>query len=619
MTSHIELEKKIVEARDAYYRDGTSSLTDDEYDALVDELRIVDPDNEILKQVGAEPVSEFPKAKHEIPMGSLNKVQNEEQFQSWSDKLGIDELLLTEKLDGASIAIQFHNGSIVKAITRGDGETGEDITPNVRRMKGMRQGCTYKPYTGWLRGEIMLLRSDWQKHMSDKKNPRNAAAGTAKRLDGEGCEHLTVKFYYATPDKYQRWTYKSEMLDFIREELKFETPTALGIVGPDEVPKLVKVWEDNREDIDYDIDGIVVEVNSIEEFEERGEVDSRPKAAVAYKFPPKQKITKVNSITWQIGRTGRVTPVAEIEPVDIDGVTISRVSLHTARIAIDSKAGPGATVVVSRRNDVIPYIEKVLQPAEVQDPATHPIKELGQVRWDGEYLIVNEMEDKTLLYNSVKTWVQRLRILHWGDSFINILMGYDLVKSLPDIYKLDWTLVAQFAGDGIAKRARESLERSGNNIDFASFISALGIRYCDSLAKNLVEAGIDDVRKLAMVTSIQLSQIEGIGHVKASEIRAGINAVCPILDELAGHITFAEKSGALIGKSFCFTGTMKHQRKELESMVLDNGGEVKGSVSKGLSYLVMADPNSGSTKANKARKLGTDCISEDQFLEMCNG
>jgi DNA ligase (NAD+) len=184
---------------------------------------------------------------------------------------------------------------------------------------------------------------------------------------------------------------------------------------------------------------------------------------------------------------------------------------------------------------------------------------------------------------------------------------------------MDWDLVAQFAGNGIAKRAKESLERSGDNIDFASFISGLNIRHCDSLAKNLVEAGIDTPEKLTQVTVESLNDIEGVGKTKAKAIYDSVQQLQHVILQLGNTVSFAEKSGSLVGKSFCFTGAMKHQRKELESMVLDNGGEAKKSVSKGLTYLVLADPNSGSTKAQKARKLGTTCISEDEFLGMCGG
>lgn len=613
------LEQKLQQAREAYYKDGTSPLTDAEYDALEDELRAIDPDNPLLKEVGADTDSGWSKVRHEIPMGSLNKVQNRDQYDSWlkSVRLSVGEfgvgiLLISEKLDGSSIAVQYVDGVYTRAITRGDGEEGEDITPNVAKMKNVPLNLPIK-WTGWLRGEILLFKEDWKQHMSDKKNPRNAAAGTAKRHDGEGCEHLTVLYY----DMTDSGTYTSNklmakhgMLEFIENALCLRTTNRVGPVIPNEVPGIVESWEQNREEIPYEIDGMVIEINARNMFEMMGEVDNRPKGAMAYKFKPIQKTTKVRDITWQVGRTGRVTPVAELEPVDIGGVTISRASLHTARMALDSDAGPGALVVISRRNDVIPYVENVIQGAKVPPPKF-------PCNWDGEYLVVCEMDNKTELYNSIKTWVQRLRILHWGDALIKLIIDYELAKSLPDLYDLDWNFLGDLAGHGVAKRAKKSLEEKGQNISFADFISALNIRFLDTRAKSLVAIGIDTPEKLLASNIIQLTNAEGIGDTKALEIRKSIEKLRPIIERIGKIIHFEEKSGPLAGLSFCFTGAMSRPRKELENMALDAGAEVKKSVSAGLTHLVMADPNSGTTKARKARELGTKCISETEFKGMC--
>jgi len=613
-----DLEQKLQQAREAYYKDGTSPLTDAEYDALEDELRAVDPDNPLLKEVGADTDSGWSKARHEIPMGSLNKVQNKDQYNSWLKSVGLNVgefgvgiLFISEKLDGSSIAVQYVDGVYTKAITRGDGEEGEDITPNVAKMKNVPPNLPIK-WTGWLRGEILLFKEDWQQHMSDKKNPRNAAAGTAKRHDGEGCEHLTVLYY----DMTDSGTYTSDklmakhgMLEFIENALGLRTANHVGPVIPNEIPGIVESWEQNREEIPYEIDGMVIEINARNMFEMMGETDNRPKGAVAYKFKPIQKTTKVRDITWQVGRTGRVTPVAELEPVDIGGVTISRASLHTARMALDSNAGPGALVVISRRNDVIPYVENVIQGAKVQPPKF-------PCDWDGEYLVVREMDDKTELYNSIKTWVQRLRILHWGDALIKLIIDYELASSLPDLYSLDWNFLGDLAGQGVAKRAKKSLEDKGQDIPFADFISALNIRFLDTKSKNLVAIGIDTPEKLLAATVDQLTTAEGIGDTKAVEIRKSLDKLKPVIERMGKIISFEEKSGPLAGLSFCFTGAMSRPRKELENMALDAGAEVKKSVSAGLTHLVMANPDSTTTKAQKARKLGTKCISEAEFKGM---
>jgi len=252
---------------------------------------------------------------------------------------------------------------------------------------------------------------------------------------------------------------------------------------------------------------------------------------------------------------------------------------------------------------------------------TSPVVEptnFGEIEWEGEYLRVKTLDAKYDLYNAVRVWVDRLRILHWGHAFIKLLIDYNLIQKLPDIYNLDWNLVANFAGAGIAKRAKASLESKGQNIPFADFISALNIRYLDTKAKNLVSIGIDSPEKLLKSNIIEIESAEGIGKTKALEIRKSVEHLRPVIEELATIIKFKEKSGTLVGLSFCFTGAMSRPRKELENMALDAGAEIKKSVSAGLTHLVMADPESTSTKAQKARELGTQCISEDTFKEMCN-
>lgn len=607
-----QIVEQLREAREAYYEDGTSPLSDADYDALEDELRAVDPDAEILKEVGVEPQSSWPKVQHSIPMGSLFKVQNKEQWNKWVSKFPDKTIFaVTEKFDGISISIEYYNGNIVRALTRGDGIIGEDITQNVVKMKNV-QKVLYRPFTGWLRGEIVLCKSDHKQYLSDKKNPRNAAAGTAKRLDGVNCEHLTVQYYEAIcPEK--PFYSLTEQYNFM-DNNGFKTTMCMSVFRPEEVPLIVDVWHaQQREQLDYEIDGLVIRVNIQDEFESWGVTDNRPKGAIAYKFPPIEKATTVTGITWQVGRTGRVTPVAELEPVDIGGVTIKRVSLHTARMALNSQAGPGARVIVSRRNDVIPYVEKVLPGTEQE---IHEPTHLGDLEWDGEYLRVSKLDDTTNLYNSIKIWVQRLRILHWGDSFIRMLIDYGLVKTLGDLYRLDWDKVAEFAGKGIAKRARESLvERQ--RMDFASFISALNIRYCDHGAKDLVKNGVTNFIKLLELTEDEIAGFEGFGKTKAKHIVASIRERDSVIRDVCQYVYIVEKTGPLVGKSFCFTGAMETPRDVLMQMVVDNGGEAKKSVTKGLTYLVMADPNSGTVKTKKARKNGVKCINEKQFLEMC--
>lgn len=605
------LEQTLREAREAYYSDGSSILSDDEYDALEEQLRLVDPDNELLKEIGAKPVSNWERVKHTIPMGSLNKVQNYEQYDKWANTYNNTiPVILSEKLDGMSIAIHYVDGKFVQALTRGDGNIGEDISSNVKRMKNVPSKLPFN-WTGWLRGEIILYKDDWTKYLSDKKNPRNAATGTAKRFDGEGCEHLTVLFY--SVHSQDVFITRHNMFGFIVHELELQTPNVIGPIPANLAESYLNEWQSNRDKLPYEIDGMVIDINNLEHQSELGVVDGRPKGAVAYKFPPQMKVTTVKDITWQIGRTGRITPVAELEPVDIGGITISRVSLHTASIAIKSKAGPGSQVTISRRNDVIPYIENVIKGTESE---VHLPTNLGETKWDGEYLVLKQIDGKTDLINSVKTWVERLRILHWGESFIGMLVEYGLIKTLGDIYRLDWNKVAALSGDGIAKRAHESLQSKGTKITFTSFVAALNIRYCHHSAEILTDNGINTIETLISVTKDQLQSFAGIGTTKAKEISESIQLRSATIKDIAQFIAFEKTGGPLDGLSFCFTGAMKNQRFDLENMVKDNGGKAKSSVVKGLTYLVMADPTLETTKAKKARATGVKCISEDEFLKM---
>jgi DNA ligase (NAD+) len=603
-----ELAAKILVARDEYYN-GTPSMTDDEYDAIEFELRKLDADHEVLKKVGAEPTSTWPKVKHDIPMGSLDKAQNADNFLAWAHKYVGDKYAkafsASDKVDGISIEMRYNKGVFFQAITRGDGVTGEDISPNVRKMHGFCQQLP-TPFTGSVRGEIVLFKADWRRFMSDKKNPRGAACGTAKRLDGDKCQHLNLLMYEVIGDGTR---FDSDAEKFISlREWGFNLPYAKSNLSAAEVVTFMADRATKRDDIPYEIDGLVVRIDNQDDFEAAGSHDMNPKGE------PEKKPTTVRSITWQVGRAGRVTPVAELEPVDIGGATISRVSLHTARMAVESDAGPGAKVIISRRNDVIPYMEKVLAESNVDAPTKCPLCK-DKLEWEGEYLQCNNATCPAVLHSAVKVWTTRLDVLHWGDALVETLINEGYVKTLPDIYKIKWDKFSVDHGR-IAVRAMTSLKEH-EEMTLAQFIAALNIRHCQTTAKDIVSAGYDTVEKFMSLNESTLASISGIGPVKAAFIAAGIKQLTSVVSELVKFITIKQpKKGTMTGTSFCFTGAAARPRKELQAMAENAGAEVKDSVGKGLTYLVMADPTSTSSKAEKARKLGTKCISEEDFVKM---
>jgi DNA ligase (NAD+) len=367
-----ELAELLAKYKDAYYN-GEPLVSDAAYDQLEDELRILDPDHPLLSTVGAPvrskpkpkstdgaAVTEWEKAQHKIPMGSLNKVVNEDEFAAWlarceehaaKSKLPKvpDDLFVTEKLDGISLEAIYEDGVLTEAITRGDGQLGERITPNVARMKGVPAKLKHKVNIS-ARGEIILKLSDMKKSFPNATNARNMAAGTAKRFDGNGCEHLTVLFYDLEGEETDNEIQKFKRL----EQLGFETPNRYP-TNSEGVLKIYQEYNDSkRAAVDYEIDGLVVRCNPVRTQALLGELGGRPRAAVAFKFPSQTRVTKLNRIVWDTGDSGRVTPIAEFDRVWIGGAHLERATLHNVANVKALNISEGDEILVSRRNDVIP-------------------------------------------------------------------------------------------------------------------------------------------------------------------------------------------------------------------------------------------------------------------------
>jgi len=364
MSNTQELAQKVEAARAAYYN-ATPLMSDAGFDALEEELRKLDPDHWLLKVVGAPPGDAgWPKVRHSIPMGSLNKAQVYQEMAKWSQALGNQELFLTEKLDGISVSLRYLDGHFRQAITRGDGLIGEDITRNVSLMKGVVPTLgkspfdPFKEWSGHLRGEIVCFKSDHVKYFPGESNPRNTASGTAKRqANPEKCQHLTVLVYQVLPDSGTLPTTKQEELALARA-MGFTTPHHA--ICPD-LTRVENIYQryvaTAREKLDYDIDGLVLEVNSVSKAEDLGLLNGRPKGAIAYKFPHDQKETILVDVIWQVGNSGRITPVAVFEPVDLAGAKVTRASLHNVKRFNELQLTRGCRILVSRRNDVIPAVE----------------------------------------------------------------------------------------------------------------------------------------------------------------------------------------------------------------------------------------------------------------------
>lgn len=622
-----QLEELIQAARHDYYND-QPSVPDETYDAWVDELATLKADSPAVTAIGATPASAWPKVEHTIPMGSLSKVQTVDEMTAWVNGAARpgrpgEELLVTEKMDGISISVRYEKGKLVQALTRGDGTVGEDITPNVARMKGVKKTLP-EPVTVTSRGEIVLLLDDHKKHFPDKANPRNTAAGTAKRLDGKGCEHLTVYFYQALdgPDDFDK---EHEQFEFL-ESIGLQTPRwylsamAPGVKTPQDF------WVDYqtyiREELPYEIDGLVVRVNDLAHQWSLGEKDGRPKGAVAFKFAPITRETIALARVDQVGGTGRITPVAEFKPIRILGAEISRASLYNQKYVEEIGFGVGARIIVSRANDVIPRVMAVSGVAEVVSPPPAVCPECGaETERDGEYIICpNTGGCPAQTEGRIKSWIREQGIMEWGGVLINKVVTECGVKTIPDLYRL-----TAFDLQGLERMGETSSEKAIDELfkvlplPLENWFGGMCIPLCaTSTMRAIVDAGYDDLGAIRTISENALLNIPGVGPKRARALRAWLDANQDTLDDMLGaNISIkAQVKGAMTGKSVCFTGKSRHKRAELEGFAKNAGGLVKKSVGKGLTYLVLADPTSNSTKARAARKNNTECISEDAFLQM---
>lgn len=616
------LEQRIQEARDAYYN-GTPIVEDSTYDAWLDELCELNADSPQVKAVGAVPVSSWAKVSHTVPMGSLNKVQTPHELEGWaSDKAG--PLFLTEKLDGISISLRYENGAFVQALTRGDGAVGEDITPNVRRMKGVLSRLPEPYKSATFRGEIVLLKADHQTYFPNQSNPRNTASGTAKRYDGTGCEHLSVYLYQILDEDASIGDVRSEEEQFkFLQTLGFQVPAWQLCRHPEDV---VRVWEEYqrkaRDACPYDIDGLVVRVNQLAQQMSLGDKDGRPLGATAFKFESVKRATVARKRVDQVGGTGRITPVAEFDLVNILGAEITRASLYNQKYVEQIGFDVGAEILVSRANDVIPRVVSVVKSTGTvsQAPQKCPECDTPTVQ-DGEYVVCpNTADCPAQTTGRIQQWVKDLGILEWGTVLIQKVVDSGLVRTVPDLYRLTEEQLAGLdrMGEASAKRALEELWKV-SPLPLERILGACSIPLCaTSTMQLLVDAGFDTLDKLYQATVSDLQAVPGMGPKRADAFVTWMRTHRGLIEDLlsTGVSLKARPKGVLTNQTVCFTGKSSKPRAELERLASEAGGTVKNSVGKGLTYLVLADPASTSSKAQAARKNGTTCISEEQFLSM---
>lgn len=625
-----DLLDRLAAANEAY-RNGTPTMTDATYDVLEDQLRVLDPNHAWFSQTGAPaPVGgSWPKVKHTIPMRSLNKAQTGEDIRAWWPGA---LCFVTEKLDGISVALTYTGGKLVQALTRGDGVVGEDITRNVLLMKCVPHQIT-DPDLIQVRAEIVVTRPDFAEHFPGESNTRNTAAGTAKRQsDPDKCRHLSVVAYQLFKDGQALLTKRLEIATLVN--LGFQPVTWNYASTVEELLDLYQGYIDRDRDENYvDIDGLVVEVDGVSLREGMGEKNSRPAGAIAFKFPHESSPTTLREVVWQVGKSGRVTPVAIFDEVTLAGAKVKRASLHNLDQIASLLEGTGQDVLaagdrilVSRRNDVIPYIESVIEATEdafateFSPPAACPSCSCVLSR-DGAYLVcMNTMLCPAQVSGSIKRWISKIGVKFLGDTLIDALCDQGHLATIADLYSVDPKMVAtlEMNGRSIGGSADRGFASLRENMDLPLhvFVGALGIPQIGrSMAKIIIDGGYHSLHDLWGADPEALARIDGVGESKAFSFHTGFHhlmaedgVIKGLL--LAGVTIQAPATGALQGMSVCMSG---FRDPSMASAIEAQGGTIKGSVGKGLTYLVVKDPSSTSGKPEKARQLGVKVIGIDEM------
>ena len=616
-----ELVVKINDARSAYYN-GVSQVSDKVYDAWVDELSVLDPKNPAVIGIGADPISNWEKYIHLTPMGSLNKVNTIDDYKKWHDKYigNSDNIFLTLKLDGISVSLIYEDGVLKKAATRGSGIKGDLITPNVAKMIGVPLRLKDK-INITVRGEILLSKDNHNKHFSDYSNPRNAASGISRRYDGEGCDKLSVVTYMLYSDDLDIKTY-NEMFKVL-ESLGFIVPTYYVLNTYNDVLKYKNDYQSSlRDKYEYLLDGLVIHNNDLAKQQSYGSLNGRPYCSIAFKFDNETRESTIKDIVWQVGNSGRLTPVAIIDPVTLVGATVTKASIYNMAYINSLQLDIGAKVLVARANDVIPRIEELIQgTGKVAEPPT-TCPECGQpVIMLGENLTCVNRDCPAQVIGRIKNWIKDLNILEWGSSLIERLVKEDKVNDIADLYTLTVDDLASI--ERMGKKSAEKCYKllwAGGEVTLDVFLGALSIPMIgSSTIKLIMDVGCDTLEKFGQLNAANFEMVPGVGPTKAESLAEGLLQNKDLIVKLLnnGVKIKAPIVGELSGVSICFTGKSNLKRSDLQKLASEAGATVKSSVGKGLDMLVIADPNSTSSKAKAARKLGVNLISEEEFLKMC--
>jgi DNA ligase (NAD+) len=617
---------------------------------------LITPDSP-TQRVAGKPSDKFTKIRHTVPMISLNDVFSREEVEAWAERINkltpgaTTELFADTKMDGLACALIYVDGVLAQAVTRGDGQVGEDVTMNVRTIESvplqLRRAQGYEHFLQGrteIRGEIIMLKKDFEAlNQANTEagrplfaNPRNLAAGTIRQLD--------PALVAARPLNFRGYDlYRDDPAEIPTNAFAYEAIRALGLAANrhaavfttlDDLMAFIDHWAEARQELPFNTDGTVIKVNDREIYRALGTVGKAPRGAVAYKYPAEEATTIVKDIVISIGRTGAATPIATFDPVVVAGTTVQHASLHNADEIARLDVRVGDTVIIYKAGDIIPKVLEVLPKLRpknarvfnMEQELARQYPELKFVRPDGE--VIYRLAGATapvLLKKAVEHYASKsaLDIDTLGEKNVAALVGAHLVQDPADIYtltKADLLGLDRFA-DISAGKLIDAIERA-KNPPLDRFIYALGIRHVGEQTARDLAAHFGDIRSLAHATLEDLESVDGIGKVVAESIVAYFAAeenvaLLQKFRDLAVHPqTFQKTTGPLTGVSFVITGTLAMgPRDEVAARLLALGAKEHASVTKDTTYLIVGE-NPGASKLAKAQKLGTKTLDEDTLTKL---
>ena len=666
---YTKLRSEIEYHNNLYYNEDNPIISDMEYDFLIRELKELEQkypelleynkngENSPTEKIGGTASEKFSKVRHRVPMLSLSNTYNISEIEDFDKRVkkiilaeNIEnnskelEYILELKLDGLSISLIYENGMLVQAVTRGDGQVGEDVTENIREIptvpKKLKENVSLE-----VRGEIILPISSFNRINQEREdegedvfaNPRNAASGTIRQLDktivaerGLDC----YLYYLVNAENYGIKTHL-ESIEYI-EKLGFKTTKIFEkYTDFKKLEEAIDKWHDDRKKLDYETDGLVIKVNNFSLYETLGYTTKSPRWAIAYKFPAEQVKTKLMDVTFQVGRTGVITPVAELEAVNLSGSVVKRASLHNFDEIRRKDIKIGDNVIVEKAAEIIPQVVNVVfddrtgEEIEIQEPANCPVcnsklaHEEGLVALKCHNPLCPEKVKRQIAY-----FVSRdaMNISGLGDKIVEKFIELGKIKTIVDIYSLK---EYREELENLEKMGQKSVDNLINNIeasknrDFSKVLYALGIPFVGKFNANLLTKNFENIENLKNQSIENLLSVKGIGDKVAIAVNTFLNnennwKIITDLQNIGLQFAINESDlkeiadNPIKGKNFLATGKLqKYKRNDIKDIILSKGGNYLSAVSKNLDFLI-AGEKAGS-KLEKAEKLGIRVLTEEEF------